>query len=79
MLDLRNIVDKALSDYKMHFAIIEADVVFMEISCYNLESMYAVCDKYAESEWKLKFICDEKMMEDTKRYYQVHGFKIAII
>lgn len=70
---------KALSDYKEYYATIEADVMFIEISCYNLNAMYAFCDKYEECGLKLKFICDEKMMEDTKRYYEVHGFKVAII
>lgn len=79
MLDLRNIVIKALSDYKEHFATIEADYMFIVISCFNLNAMYALCGKDENGGWEFRFFCDEKKMEDIKRDYELHDFKIAII
>lgn len=79
MMDLRNIVIKALSDDKKHFATIEADYMFIVISCFNKNAMYALCGKDENGGWEFRFICDEKEMEDIKRDYEVHDFKVAII
>ena len=79
MLDLRNIVIKTLSDYKKHFATIEADALFIVLSCFNMDAMYAFCGKDEEGGWEFCFFCDEKKMEDIKRDYELLDFKIAII
>lgn len=79
MMYLRNIVEKALIDYKKNLATIEADYIFIVISCFNKNAMYALCGKDENGGWEFRFFCDEKDMEDIIRDYEVHDFKIAII
>lgn len=79
MLDLRQIVITTLSDYKKHLATIEADIMFIAISCFNMDTMYAFCGKDEEGGWEFRFFCDEKKMEDKKSDFELLGVKAIII
>ena len=79
MMDLRMIVNEHLRRNGEYYTNLKADFLYLRISIFTLDDIYAYITRETDSQWKVVFFIEKDDLDRYKSVADQHGLTALVI